>query len=47
MNILFRVIDEPILVPGITPLTLVNCIDVNDPTRHQYQKRPGRPPAAA
>ena len=37
MNTLFRVIDESILAPGITPLTLVNDIDVNDPTWHQHQ----------
>ncbi len=40
MNILFRVIDEPIPVPCIAPRTLVNYIDVNAPTWHQHQKRP-------
>lgn len=46
MNTLWRVIDEPIIAAGVKARTMVNYIDINDPTWQQIQKPPFPPSAA-
>ena len=43
MNTLWRVIDEPIIAAGVKARTMVNYIDINDPTWQQIQKPPFPP----
>ena len=43
MNTLWRVIDEPIIATGVKARTMVNYIDINDPTWQQIQKPPFPP----
>ena len=38
MNTLYRRTDEPLLASGITGLTMVNYVDINDPTRLRHNK---------
>ena len=40
MNTLWRVIDEPIIAASVKARTMVNYIDINDPTWQQIQKPP-------
>ena len=42
MNTLYRRTDEPLIKAGITELTMVDYVGINDPTRlwHSQEKKP-------